>query len=192
MNDEEIRLALEQTQAIRKGHFRLTSGKHSDTYVQCARLMEHPRLTNKLAAEAARRLPEDLEVDLVISPAVGGILFGFAVATALDKPFIFSERVNGVMVLRRAFEIPAGVHVLVAEDVVTTGGSVQEVCELARQSGATIAGIVALIDRGGSRVFSESFYPLLRLEVPSWNADECGLCKDGVEISSPGSRTIAK
>ncbi|NLG11218.1 MAG: orotate phosphoribosyltransferase [Coriobacteriaceae bacterium] len=192
MNDEEIRLALEQTKAIRKGHFRLTSGKHSDTYVQCARLMEHPRLTNRLAAEAAHRLPEDLEIDLVISPAVGGILFGFAVATALDRPFIFTERVNGVMVLRRAFEIPFGARVLVAEDVVTTGGSVQEVCELVRQNGAMTVAVIALIDRGGSRVFSDEFFPLLRLEVPSWDADNCGLCKDGIEISAPGSRTIAK
>ncbi len=192
LTDADILRALEQTKAVRKGHFKLTSGKHSDTYVQCARLMEHPRLTNRLAAEAVRRLPEGLEVDIVVSPAVGGILFGFAVATALDTPFIFSERVNGEMVLRRAFEIPAGARVLVAEDVVTTGGSVQEVCDLARQKGATIAGVLSLIDRGGQQVFCEDFYPLLRLEDPSWDAEGCTLCKAGVEISAPGSRTIAK
>ena len=192
MTDDQIMTALKQTQAIRKGHFQLTSGRHSDTYVQCARLMEHPRLTNRLAAEAAARLPEGLHVDMVVSPAVGGILFGFAVASALDVPFIFSERENGKMVFRRAFEVPAGARVIVAEDVVTTGGSVQEVCRLVEQQGGTVVGVVALIDRGSPRVFSADFYPLLSLEVPSWDPKECSLCNDGIEIYAPGSRTIAK
>jgi orotate phosphoribosyltransferase len=192
MTDAEILGALEQTQAIRKGHFCLTSGRHSDTYVQCARLMEHPRLTNRLAAEAAARLPEGLRVDMVASPAVGGILFGFAVAAALDVPFIFSERVDGQMVFRRSFVVPEGAQVLIAEDVVTTGGSVREVSDLIERQGGTVLGVVSLIDRGGTRAFSAAFYPLLRLEVPSWEAESCELCKKGVEIYAPGSRTIAK
>jgi len=192
MTDEDIRAALEQTQAVRKGHFKLTSGRHSDTYIQCARVLEHPSLTNKLAAEAVARLPRGLAVDLVASPAVGGILFGFAVAVALDLPLIFSERVDGAMEFRRAFEVPQGARVLVAEDVVTTGGSVKEVCDLVVQKGGTVVGVVSLIDRGGTPVFSAPFFPLLRLETPSWDPKECALCEHGVELYAPGSRNLAK
>jgi orotate phosphoribosyltransferase len=192
MNDQEIVAALKETQAIRSGHFKLTSGRHSDTYIQCARVLEHPRLTNQLAAEAAARLPESTTVDLVASPAVGGILFGFAVATALDVGLIFSERVDGKMEFRRAFEIPAGARVLVVEDVVTTGGSVKEVCDLVEAQGGIVVGVVSLIDRGGTPMFSAPFYPLLRFETPSWSEDECDLCRQGIEIYAPGSRNLSK
>jgi orotate phosphoribosyltransferase len=192
MNDQDIIAALKQTQAIRTGHFKLTSGRHSDTYIQCARVLEHPRLTNQLAAEAAARLPENMQIDMVASPAVGGILFGFAIAAALDVPLIFSERVDGKMEFRRAFEVPKGAHVLVAEDVVTTGGSVKEVCELVEKSGGIIVGVVSLIDRGGIPIFSASFYPLLKLETPSWDPKDCALCNKGIEIHAPGSRTLTK
>jgi orotate phosphoribosyltransferase len=192
MTDKEILAILEQTAAIRKGHFKLTSGRHSDTYIQCARVLEHPRLTQRLAAEVVSRLPQGLEVDLVISPAVGGILFGFAVAAALDLPFIFSERVEGAMQLRRSFSIPAGTRVLVAEDVVTTGGSVCEVIELVRAAGADVVGVVALIDRGGRPHFSAAFYPLIRLETPSWPPEDCTLCAEGIKITTPGSRDLVK
>jgi orotate phosphoribosyltransferase len=192
MNDQDIIASLKETRAIRSGHFKLTSGRHSDTYIQCARVLEHPRLTNSLAAEAVARLPRDARVDLVASPAVGGILFGFAVATALDVGLIFSERVDDEMVFRRAFEVPEGARVLVAEDVVTTGGSVKEVCDLVERSGGTVVGVVSLIDRGGEPVFSAPFYPLLRFETPSWAPEDCELCKRGVEISAPGSRNLTK
>lgn len=188
MNDAAVMAVLEKTQAIRTGHFKLTSGRHSDTYIQCARVLEHPRITNQLAAEAALRLPEDTPIDLVISPAIGGILFGFAVAAALDVPFVFTERKEGVMVLRRSFVIPLNARVLVAEDVVTTGGSVKEVCDLVEAAGAVVQGVIALIDRGGSPLFDAPFYPLLRLKTPSWDPVDCALCKAGVEIDAPGSR----
>jgi orotate phosphoribosyltransferase len=192
MNDQDIITALKETEAIRTGHFKLTSGRHSDTYIQCARVLEHPRLTNQLASEVVARLPKDIEIDLVASPAVGGILFGFAVAAALDAPLIFSERVEGKMEFRRAFEVPAGARVLVAEDVVTTGGSVKEVCDLVEQNGGIVVGVVSLIDRGGIPVFSAPFFPLLRFETPSWAPEECELCKQGVEIYAPGSRNLSK
>jgi orotate phosphoribosyltransferase len=190
MTDEDITQVLRETEAIRSGHFRLTSGRHSDTYIQCARILEHPRLTNRLAAEAVWRLPEDVKVDLVASPAVGGILFGFAVATALDVPLIFSERVDGVMVFRRSFEVPPGAKVLVAEDVVTTGGSVQEVCELVARQGGEVAAVVTLIDRGGIPAFDAPYFPLLRLETPSWAPEDCALCQQGVDLYAPGSRSL--
>ena len=188
MDDVAVQAILEGTQAIRKGHFELTSGRHSDTYIQCARVLEHPRITNQLAEEAVTRLPEDMPVDLVISPAIGGILFGFAVASALDKPLMFTERKEGAMVLRRSFEIPPGARVLVAEDVITTGGSVKEVCDLVVQAGAVVSGVVSLIDRGSTPVFDYPFFPLLRLETPSWVPEDCILCRDKIEIDTPGSR----
>ena len=192
LDDAAILQILTDTQAIRSGHFKLTSGRHSDTYIQCARVLEHPRLTRALAVEAVRRLPAELSgaVDLVVSPAVGGILFGFVVADALDTSMVFTERVDGRMTLRRAFEIPAGSRVLIAEDVVTSGGSVAEVAELVRECGATVTAVVALVDRGGQLVFDDPFYPLLRRETPSWEADDCELCKQGVELYSPGSRNL--
>lgn len=190
MNDSDILAVLQETEAIRHGHFVLTSGRHSDTYIQCARILEDPKLTATLSAEAVARLPEDIEVDLVASPAVGGILFGFAVALALDVKMIFSERKDGQMLFRRSFEVPKDARVLVAEDVVTTGSSVKEVCDLIEQAGAEVVGVVSLIDRCSDRVFSQPFYPLLTLPTPSWDPAECALCKEGVEVHSLGSRKL--
>lgn len=191
LDDQAVLDALKESQAVLSGHFVLTSGRHSDTYVQCARVLEDPALTTDLAREAVSRLPEDLEIDLVAAPAVGGLIFGFAVAQALGKRFIFTERENGTMVFRRSFTVPSGARVLVAEDVVTTGGSVNEVCELVESAGGVVVAVVSLIDRGGERVFKQPFYPLLALPVASWHADECELCETGVEIYSPGSRRLA-
>jgi orotate phosphoribosyltransferase len=191
LTDEEIIAALTEADAIRTGHFVLTSGRHSDTYVQCARILEDPALTTRLAEAAVERLPEGLEIDLVAAPAVGGLIIGFAVAQALGVKFIFSEREAGSMVFRRAFAVPEGARVLVAEDVVTTGGSVGEVIDLVRHAGGEVAGVVSLIDRGGEKKFDAPFWSLLRLEVESWAADECSLCADGVPKYSPGSRRIS-
>lgn len=192
MNDEEVLAAFHDTDAIRSGHFKLTSGRHSDTYIQCARVLEHPTLTMRLASEAVARLPKELEIDLVASPAVGGILFGFAVAAALDKPLIFSERVDGKMVFRRSFEVPEDARVLIVEDVVTTGGSVKDVSDLVEANGGKTVGVVSLIDRGADPLFGAPYFPLLRLETPSWEESDCELCKQGVAIDSPGSRRINK
>lgn len=192
LNDDQILEALKRSEAIRHGHFILTSGRHSDTYVQCARILEDPALTTQLAETAVSRLPEGLDIDLVAAPAVGGLIIGFAVAQALGVKFIFSERESGTMVFRRAFEVPEGARVLVVEDVVTTGGSVGEVIELVEAAGGTVVGVVSLIDRGGEKKFSAKFWPLLQLEVESWGAESCGLCADEVPVYSPGSRRLSK
>lgn len=191
MTDEEVLQALKDADAILSGHFRLTSGRHSDTYVQCARILEDPGLTTRLAQALVERLG-GLEVDLVAAPAVGGIIIGFAVAQALGVHFIFSERESGRMVFRRGFHVAAGARVLVVEDVVTTGGSVAEVMDLVRDNGGIPVGVACLIDRGGERSFDAPLYPLLRLEVKSWTAEECSLCSEGVGLYSPGSRGLAK
>ena len=190
LSDEQIIDALKQADALKTGHFVLTSGRHSDSYVQCARVLEDPALTTKLAQTAVHRLPAGIEVDLVAAPAVGGLIIGFAVAQALGVKFIFSEREQGRMVFRRAFAVPENARVLVVEDVVTTGGSVGEVIDLVREAGGEVVGVVSLIDRGGEKKFDAPFWPLLRLEVESWEADSCGLCAGGVPVYSPGSRRL--
>ncbi len=192
MNDDEILAALKKTDALREGHFVLTSGRHSGRYVQCARVLEDPALTTDLARTAVARLPKDLQVDMVAAPAVGGLIIGFAVAQALGVKFIFSERGAGEMVFRRSFVVPEGARVLVVEDVVTTGGSVAEVIRLVEAAGGIVAGVVSLIDRGGEKAFDADFWPLLRLEVESWAPDACRLCAEGAPVYSPGSRRLAE
>lgn len=192
MTDEQILKILKASGALCKGHFELTSGLHSDTYIQCARVLEHPRLTNKLAAEAVLRLPEGLLVDLVASPAVGGLLYGFAIAAALDKDLVFSERVNGCMALRRSFTIPQDASVLIVEDVVTTGGSVRELIALVEKANAQACAVVSLVDRGRAPNFDLPYYPLVTIETPSWEPQDCTLCLEGEKIASLGSRDLAK
>jgi orotate phosphoribosyltransferase len=191
MTEAEVLAALEDAQAILTGHFRLTSGRHSDRYVQCARVLEDPALVTRLAQAISARLGER-QVDLVASPAVGGIVIGFAVAQALGVKFIFSERENGVMTFRRGFHVPEGARVLVVEDVVTTGGSVAEVIGLVRDAGGVPVAVASLIDRGGPKAFDEELLPLLRLKVESWEPESCGLCASEVPLYAPGSRALAK
>lgn len=192
MTSEQVREVLEQTGAVRSGHFQLTSGRHSDTYVQCARVLEHPAITARLAQATVANIPSDVRVDLVVSPAVGGIVIGFAVALALDTRFIFAERQHGEMTLRRAFEVNPGEKVLVVEDVVTTGGSVKEVIDVVAAAGGQVVGVVSLIDRGGDRKFSEPYWPLLVMNVDSWDPQGCTLCASGIDLYSPGSRRLSK
>lgn len=195
MTDSDVLEALERSGAVLSGHFVLTSGRHSDRYVQCMRVLEDPALTTRLANEVSRRIRERIgerPFDLVAAPAVGGIIFGFAVAQALGVNFIFSEREQGVMTFRRSFCVPPGARVLVVEDVVTTGGSVAEVIDLVKRGGGTVPLVVSLIDRGGPKAFDTELLPLLRLEVESWTPDECGLCGSGAAVTSPGSRRISQ
>lgn len=194
LDDAAIMDILKETGAVRHGHFVLTSGRHSDTYIQCARVMESPTTTVDLAKEAARRLPEDVRdsVTLVASPAVGGITFGFAMGYALGVDFIFSERQDGTMCFRRSFEVPKGAKVLVCEDVVTTGGSVKEVCDLVEAAGGEVVGVVSIIDRQTDRLFDAPFFPLLAVDAVSWGPAECELCANGGRPESLGSRRLAK
>ncbi len=191
MSEAEVLCALKEADAVLSGHFQLTSGRHSDTYVQCARVLEDPALTTRLAAAMVERLPSK-QFDVVAAPAIGGIIIGFAVAQALGARFVFSERESGVMRFRRAFFVPEGARVLVVEDVVTTGGSVAEVVDLVRQAGGDPVAVTSIIDRGGPKAFDIPLYPLLRLEVESWEPATCGQCASGEAITSPGSRRSGK
>jgi orotate phosphoribosyltransferase len=192
MTETEVLEALTSAGAILHGHFQLTSGRHSDTYVQCARVLEDPALTTRLAEAIVAGLPGDARIDLVAAPAVGGIIIGFAVAQALGVKFIFSEREQGAMRFRRSFEVPLDSRVLVVEDVVTTGGSVAEVVQLVRSAGGEVVGAASLIDRGGPKAFDIPLHPLLRLEVESWEPASCGQCASEVPLYSPGSRRTGK
>jgi orotate phosphoribosyltransferase len=182
--------ALKDAGAILHGHFQLTSGRHSGTYVQCARVLEDPALTTELAHAMAESVA-DRAIDVVAAPAVGGIIIGFAVAQALGVKFIFSERQQGTMVFRRSFSVTPGERVLVVEDVVTTGGSVAEVIELVEGSGAEVVAVTSLIDRGGPKAFAAEYLPLLELEVESMEPHECLQCASGTPIDSPGSRRLS-
>jgi orotate phosphoribosyltransferase len=191
MTEPEVLYALQGAHAILTGHFRLTSGRHSDRYVQCARVLEDPELVTRLARAIVERLGER-RVDLVAAPAVGGIVIGFAVAEALGVKFIFSEREGGKMTFRRGFEVPEGARVLVVEDVVTTGGSVAEVVALVGAAGGDPVAVASLIDRGGPKSFDVELFPLLRLKVESWEPGSCALCAADVPLYAPGSRALSK
>lgn len=190
MTKEEILAAFDKTGGVLKGHFLLTSGRHSDTYMQCAKLFVHPDESEKLCAALAEKLTA-FNVDAVISPAVGGIIMGYELARQLKVKNFFTERVDGKMALRRGFALEEGSRVIVAEDVVTTGGSVKEVIELVRGFGCTVEAVASIVDRSNGKVeFGVPFVPLLSMEVVSYEADECPLCKQGVPAYKPGSRGL--
>lgn len=194
LSEAEIIKILKKTGAIRSGHFLLTSGLHSKTYIQCALLMKNPTTTFRLAQEAIFRLPAQIrsKIDLVVSPAVGGITYGFALALALGCDFIFSERKDGAMTFRRSFSVPKEAKVLVAEDVVTTGSSVKEVCDLVYEAKAEVLAVSSIIDRKTARKFSAPFFPLLEYPVLSLPEKTCDLCAQGDFPESLGSRKLAK
>ncbi len=189
MTDADVLTALRDAGAILHGHFQLTSGRHSDTYVQCARVLEDPALTTRLA-EAMAASVTGQRIDVVAAPAVGGIIIGFAVAQALGVKFIFSERQQGAMAFRRSFTIESGQRVLVVEDVVTTGGSVAEVIDLVHAAGGVAVAVTSIIDRGGAKAFNAEYVPLLQLEVESMEPQNCPQCAAGAAIDSPGSRRL--
>lgn len=188
MTERPIEELLAATGALRRGHFLLSSGLHSPAYVQCALLLEHPRH----AAEVAGRLAAELRAlrpDSVLSPALGGVVIGYAVAAALEVPFRFVERAGEGMALRRGFALSPGERVVVIEDVVTTGKSTREAAAVATALGAEVVGIGALIDRSGGRHgFEVPFAHLLALDLPTWAPADCPLCAAGGSAEKPGSR----
>ncbi len=190
MEKNDILKIFEQAGAILKGHFLLTSGRHSDTYMQCAKLFVDPKLSKALCEELCKKLKE-LEIDLVASPAVGGIIMGYQMAQVLGSKNVFFERQEGVMTLRRGFSIEKGTRVLVVEDVVTTGGSVREVIEQCQKLGADVRAVASIVDRSGGKVdFGIPFYSLLAMDIISYEAEQCPLCKQGIPAVKPGSRGL--
>ncbi len=179
-----------QTGAYLKGHFRLSSGLHSGEYLQSALVLQHPALAEEFGRELAAKLQA---VDIVASPAIGGLIIGHEVARALGARFIFAERdATGKMSFRRGFSVRPGETAVAVEDVVTTGGSVAEVIDLLQAAGARVVAAAAIIDRSGGR--AEVGVPrieLARLDVVSYQPDECPFCRQGIAIEKPGSRPAA-
>ncbi|MFA5676009.1 MAG: orotate phosphoribosyltransferase [Christensenellales bacterium] len=188
MTKQQIFDIFRETGVLSEGHFALTSGRHSDKYMQCARLFQNAAVSEKFAKEIAGQFTG---IDLVAGPAVGGIILAYEVSRQLRVPNIFAERESGRMVLRRGFSVKEGARVLVVEDVVTTGGSVKEVMELLRGLGAVIAGVGSVADRSNGAVdFGVPFKAVLSMEVVSYPPEECPLCKRGLPVTKPGSRGL--
>lgn len=189
MKREDILKLLEQAGAIRQGHFELSSGRHSETYIQCALVLQFPQHAEQLG-RALAELFRDLKVSCVISPALGGLIVGHEVARGLAVRAIFVERDrSGQMALRRGFEISPGERVLVIEDVWTTGGSTRETIGVVEQEGGLVVAAGALIDRSGGRLeLNVPARALLELNVPSYEPDDCPLCRQGQLAARPGSR----
>lgn len=186
----EVMDAFRHTGAYLKGHFRLTSGLHSNEYLQCALVLQHPAIAEKLGRELAAALPA---CDFIAAPALGGLIIGHEVARAKGVPFLFTERdAAGKMTLRRGFSVRPGTAAVVIEDVVTTGGSTREVIQLLEGMGARVAAAGSIIDRsGGSVDLGVPRVALATLQVTSWDPENCPLCKQGLPVEKPGSRPAA-
>jgi orotate phosphoribosyltransferase len=188
---ESILQEFRNTGAYLKGHFRLTSGLHSNEYMQCALVLQHPSIAEKFGQELASHFPK---CDIVVSPAIGGLIIGHEVARALGARFLFTERdpASGKMILRRGFAVQPGETAVVIEDVVTTGGSTRDVIETLQTAGVTVRGAGSIIDRSGGRAdLGVPRVALATLEVTAWPSDFCPLCQQGVPIEKPGSRPTA-
>ena len=190
MTQQEVLDVLTDTGALLHGHFELRSGLHSADFFQCANLLRFPRQAERLCAELSRLVPAELaaEAVTVISPALGGILVGHEVARALDKKCIFAEKQDGKLVLRR-FSILPDEPVIVAEDVVTRGGRVQETVDIVRSQGGRVLAIVTLVDRsaGTAKFDGIPHYSLLQMAPVTWEPSACPHCKRGSKAIHPGS-----
>jgi len=190
LTEAEILEIFKKTGSLFEGHFLLTSGRHSNKYFQCAKVLQYPEYTEQLCSIIADHL-KDYEIDAVISPAIGGLVVGQEVARQLKKRFIFAERENKILTLRRGFSLIEGENVLICEDVVTTGGSVFEVIDIVKNNNAKVGGVGFIVDRSNGKIdFEFPQISTLKMEVVSYPPEECPLCKDGLEITKPGSRKI--
>ncbi|MBU3918676.1 orotate phosphoribosyltransferase [Patescibacteria group bacterium] len=188
ITEQEVLQMLTESGAISKGHFILSSGRHAEMYVQCARVLEDPRRAEILGKALAICVKE--KVDRVISPILGGILIGHEVARALDRPFLFPERgSNGEFCLRRGFTLNPQERVLIVEDVVTTGQTTEEILALLADNETQPVGLVAIVDRSSSHVVEGmSVQSLIQLDFSNYSPEECPLCAKGISAHRPGSR----
>lgn len=190
LSEEKILEIFKKSGALLKGHFLLTSGRHSNKYFQCAKVLQHPQYAEKICGLISDHF-ESFEIDTVIAPAIGGIVVGQEVARQLNKRSIFAEREDKSLTLRRGFTLGKGEKVLVCEDVVTTGGSVFEIIDIVKNHGAEVVGVGFIVDRSNGKVdFGSSQFSTVKLEVESFLSEECPLCKEGIELVKPGSRKI--
>jgi orotate phosphoribosyltransferase len=189
MTQAEVLDLFRQSGALLEGHFKLTSGLHSDRYLQSALVLQYPELASALGAALAERT-RHLQPTAVLSPALGGIVIGHEVARALGVRALFAERQEGALALRRGFRLSSADRVLVVEDVLTTGGSTRETAAVAEAAGAQVVGASAIVDRGKDPArLNLPLQALVHLDVPTFDPAACPLCAAGTPIVKPGSRT---
>ncbi|HSS20294.1 MAG TPA: orotate phosphoribosyltransferase [Pyrinomonadaceae bacterium] len=188
MQSSEVIQKFKDTGALLAGHFLLTSGLHSAVYLQCALVLQHPKAAEELGRSIAQEF-QDQKIETVAAPAIGGIVIGHEVARALGARFIWTERQDDRMVLRRGFSVSPGEKVLVVEDVVTTGGSTRETIVALQELGATVIGAASIVDRsGGQADVGVPRIALASLDVPAVDPSNCEACKSGSPAVKPGSR----
>lgn len=187
-NNVNVLEILKEADALLEGHFLLSSGRHSNRYVQCAKLLQYPDKAEKVLSVTYNKI-KDLDFDIVLGPAMGGVIVAYELGRQLQKPAIFTERVEGKMTLRRGFEIEPGQKVLITEDVVTTGKSSLETAEVIKSLGGEVIGIACIVDRKTSNI-EYPIYSAIELKIESFTPEECPLCKQGLEYVKPGSRNI--
>jgi orotate phosphoribosyltransferase len=188
MNSDQILAQFQETDALLEGHFVLSSGLHSPKYLQCALALQYPADAARFGHAIAERFVNQ-DIQTVASPAVGGLVIGFAVAQALNVRFLWTERQDGVMTLRRGFSIKEGERILVVEDVITTGGSTRECIAALEQNGADVVGAASIIDRSNGKAYvGVPRIALVSLDVPTYQPDACPLCEAGSVAYKPGSR----
>ncbi len=188
MTDNEVLDIFKNTGALKEGHFILTSGYHSPHYFQCALVLQYPEYNTLFSNEIAKHFVDD-EINVVISPAIGGIVLGTEVGRILDKRTIFAERSEGKMILRRGFSIEPGENVLICEDVTTTGGSVFELIDIIREAGANVAGVGCIIDRSNGTIdFNTKQISLAKFKVEKYRENELPEWLKEIPASKPGSR----
>ena len=182
---------LKKTKALLDGHFVLSSGLHSAQYVQCARLLSQPRISNKFVSSLAAKIKKDIKkIDLILSPAMGGIVIGYEIGRILNKETIFCERVDKKFVLRRSFSIKKNSRVLIVEDVITTGKSSLECVELIKKSKAKLVGVACLIDRSEHKKIKYKIISQVKLEIPTYNKSNLPHHLKQIPITKPGSRFL--
>ena len=191
MEREKVLEILKEAEVLLEGHFLLTSGKHSNRYLQCAKIFKDTKYSEVLCKDLAEKF-KDKNVDLVVGPAMGAVIMSYEVSRHLDVPNFFTERENGEMALRRGFEVKKGQRILVVEDVITTGGSVKEVIKLLTEMGGEVIGVGSIVDRSnGAAEFGVPFESVIKIEVEAYEPDNCPLCKEGkLPAYKPGSRNI--
>ena len=190
MDRAEMERIFKQTGLMLEGHFLLTSGRHSNRYMQCAKLFQYPEYREMICKDLADRFAGQ-KIDMVVGPAGGGIIMSYEMARQFKVPNIFAERENGAMTLRRGFSIPEGAKVLVVEDVVTTGGSVREVMDIVAEAKAEVVGVCVVVDRSGGKIdFGVPFEAAYETEIQSYEPSQCPLCEQGLELVKPGSRKL--
>jgi len=182
---------LKKTKALLDGHFVLSSGLHSSQYVQCARLLSQPRISNKFVSSLAAKIKKEIKkIDLILSPAMGGIVIGYEIGRILNKETIFCERVNKKFELRRGFSIKKNSRVLIVEDVITTGKSSLECVELIKKSKAKLVGFACLIDRSEHKKKKYKVKSQVKLEIPTYNKSNLPHHLKKIPITKPGSRFL--